>query len=486
MRSLFQAIRLRWVQLGTFATFMILLGSLTPAYLPQNSPWWRYVRALHLDGLPGKLGGTLLVLAGLTLLTQAWLGMRESVYEGVKHWAVLAWWSLPLVFGPPVFSHDAYSYAAQGWLIHNNLNPYEVGPGVLPGAFADQTPWVWRFTPTPYGPLSLVIQWGIVEATHLQPYLSAVFMRIPALMGVALIVAFIPRIAREMRVDVQFTAWFAMLNPILITDFVGGAHNDAHMTGLVVLAIWLAFRRRYLVGAALIGVAAAIKQPALLAAFAIAFIGRPVPDLRNWRIVRKGMWRVLLSMGMAIGVFSGISWVLGYGFGWLNAVNVPGSVLTISPTTVVGQGIQIVLNRLGLDPSGHAALTGTRSVGLLALVVLVMTLALTVARTKPITFLSWSYLAVALMLPALHGWYMLWGGVLLPLTKPGPKVIRIAVWTSVLLLSYAAVNLSWRNGSTALGVATIALFMWQATHYHRRQRDYGLDGLIPRTAQGDL
>ncbi|HBX81718.1 MAG TPA: hypothetical protein DEH05_11520, partial [Propionibacteriaceae bacterium] len=66
-------------------------------------------------------------------------------------------WSLPLLAAPPIFSHDAYSYAAQGWLMYNGLNPYEVGPGTLPGAFADQVAWVWRQTPSPYGPLSLEI-----------------------------------------------------------------------------------------------------------------------------------------------------------------------------------------------------------------------------------------------------------------------------------------------------------------------------------------
>src|SRR5450759_5715934 len=73
-------------------------------------------------------------------------------------------------------------------MLVNDVNPYEAGPGVLPGAFADQVAWVWRFTPAPYGPLSLRLQELIVVASGLQPYLSAVLMRIPALIGVVLIV----------------------------------------------------------------------------------------------------------------------------------------------------------------------------------------------------------------------------------------------------------------------------------------------------------
>lgn len=454
-----------WVRRGTLATVLIVLGSLTPAYLPQNSPWWVPVRAIHLDGLQGKVIGTVFVLAGLLLLIQAWLALRSRL-ASLDLNAVLVWWSLPLVGAPPVFSHDAYSYAAQGWLIHNGLNPYEVGPGALPGAFADQSPWVWRFTPTPYGPLSLQIQHLIVEACGRQPYLSAMMMRVPALVGVVLIAVFLPKIADVMGLDRKLATWLGVLNPILVTDFVGGAHNDSHMVGLTVLGIWLAFRYRPLLGAAVVGVAATIKQPALLAAYAIAFVHHPLERLGPRPVLRQ-VGRVLACCGVALAVFAGISVASGYGFGWLNAVGVPGSVLTISPFTIIGQGIQLVLNALELDPTHHNAIRYARTAGMLVAAGIVAWLALTKVRRKPMNFLSWSYIAVALCGPALHGWYMMWGGVFLPLTRPSRRVERVVVWASVLLLSYAAINLSWRNGNTALGVAALAVGAWLVTHHHR-------------------
>lgn len=450
-----QAWRIRWVKLGTLATTLIVFGSLTPAYLPQNSPWWPPMRAIGLDGLPGRIGGTVVVLGALLLLTQCWFRLRYTVYAEVKHWSVLVLWSLPLVLGPPVFSHDSYAYAAQGWLILNGLNPYEVGPGALPGAFADQTSWVWRFTPTPYGPLSLRIQEAIVWASGAQPYLSAVMMRIPALIGVALIVIFLPRIAKIMGVDPQFTSWFATLNPILVMDFVGGAHNDAHMMGLMVLGIWLAYKRQWILGAVAIGVAAAIKQPALLAAYAIAFIYHPVPELRA-KPVLKAVGRALLSCGIAVGTFVGISLATGFGFGWLNAASVPGLVWTIAPFNVLGSGLQMVANWLGWDPSGRLVSSVTRSVGVGVSVVIIAWLAVTTVRRKPMTFLSWSYIAFAICAPALQGWYMMWGGTILPLTRPGKRVVTWAVVASVLITSYASISVAWRNGVTALGIASMA------------------------------
>ncbi len=457
---------------GMLGTFLILLGSLTPAYLPQNSPLWGPLRAMHLDNAPVKVIGTLILLLGIGLLVDAWFRFRPTVDVDVKRWAVLAIWSLPLLAGPPTFSSDAYSYAAQGWMLVNDVSPYEAGPGILPGAFADQVAWVWRYTPAPYGPLSLRLQELIVVASGLQPYLSGVLMRIPALVGVVLIVVLLPRIAHRRGVDAQLTAWFATLNPLLVIDFVGGAHNDALMMGLVVLALWLGLKNRlWIAGAVVIGVAAAIKQPAFLAAYALPLLVDPLTTWKGWEIART-VGKVALSCLLAIGTFALVSLACGLGFGWLNAVNVPGLVVTVSPATVIGQGIQLVLNYFQLDSSEHAAIRLARTIGIVIAVVGVLALAVVQGRKKPMFFLSWSYLLVAFAGPALHSWYVLWGTLLLPLTRPSERIQRIALWTTMVLLSYAAVNLAWRNGALALGIAALVPLAWQVVHHERvRKRD---------------
>ncbi len=468
LRDLGAAWKLTPVKTGALATFMILVGSLTPAYLPQNAPWWPVLRALHLDSTATKIAGTALVIGGILLLVDAWFRLRPAVYADIKHWAVLAIWSVPFLFGPPIFSHDAYSYAAQGWMLVNDVNPYEAGPGVLPGAFADQVAWVWRFTPAPYGPLSLQIQHLIVVLSGNQPYLSSVAMRIPAMIGVLLIVVLLPRIAHQMKVSPQTTAWFATLNPLLVIDFVGGAHNDSLMMGLVVLAIWLAYRPKlWLFAAVVVGVAAAIKQPAFLAAYVLPLLLQPWVSRPPGELLRT-VGRIAASCLTAIATFVLISLACGLGFGWLNAVNVPGLVVTVSPFTILGQGIQLVLDYFGLDSSGHNAIRYSRTVGLVVLAVGTLFMALTTARRKPIAFLSWSYLLIAFASPALHSWYVLWGALLLPLTDPSPRMRRVATWTTIVLLSYSAVNLAWRNGALALALAALGVFVWQALHHQRR------------------
>lgn len=512
------SIRRAWavahVRRGAYGSSLIALGSLTPAYLPLNSPWWRMLRPLHLTGTPARILGTVLVMAGLALLVDAWFRLRparggegqrregDEAYWHLKHWAVLAIWGAPFLLAPPIFSHDAYSYAAQGWLIHNGINPYHGNVMLLPGAFADQVAWVWRRTPAPYGPLSLQMQHLIVDATGFDPYVSALAMRIPALVGVVLIGLLVPRIAVQLRADPALAAWMATLNPVLVIDFIGGAHNDSLMVGLLVLGLWLAFRAdwAWLAAAVVIGAAAAIKQPAVLAAYALPLIRHP---WRTWqaRDVAATAVRVVASFAIAIGTFAGITRLTGLGWGWLDAVDVPGMVITVSPSTIVGQLAQMVADHFALDPSGGAMLTAARTAGMVLAGALITVFALTVARRQPVTFLAWSFLAVALCSPALHSWYVLWGGVLLPLTRPSRRMVRAAVQATVVLLSYAAINLAYRNSvsavdslnpAVALGVVAVAGFAWQVrTHEratdalrstHRRKRDP--DHQPPRARRG--
>jgi len=449
------AIRVGGVRGGLLATCLLAVGSLTPAYLPQSSPYWVPARALGLDSWWAKALGTGMVIAAVGLLMIAWFNVRPTIYVGVKHWAVLLWWSLPLLLAPPIFSHDAYSYAAQGWLVHNGLNPYEASPSYLPGPFADQVAWVWRYTSAPYGPLALQISHGLVELAGLNPYYSAVLHRIPALVGVALVVHFLPRIAILMNVDPRGVAWFSTINPLLVIDFVGGAHNDALMVGLVVAALYTAYRGRMFWALVLIGVGTAIKQPAILAAYPIAVIGS---GWAGWHVrhLARFVVRLAYAFAVSIGVFCAISVATGLGFGWLNAVTVPGMIVTMAPFSLIGFGVQNLVNLITGDPNGQLIWKIAQTLGLVLSAAFVVWYAITRSRTRPVSFLAWAYLAFASFGPALHPWYLTWGGLLLPLSKPSPRVWRIAAALVSVLLVYDAGNMAWRNDLVGLALAAVA------------------------------
>ena len=448
----------RPVRRGLLGSALIAVGSLTPAYLPQNSPWWEPMRALGLDNWWTNAFGTALVVTGVALLVEAWFTLRPSLYHEVKHWPITLLWSLPFLLAPPIFSHDAYAYAAEGWLLRNGLNPYDNAISVLPGPFADQAAWLWRYTTAMYPPLSLEMFHGLVAIAGNNPYWSAVAMRIPALLGVGLIAYFLPRIALRMGADVQMTAWFSTVNPLVIIDLVGGAHNDALMMGLVVLALWLAFQGRFWWAAILVGIAACIKQPAILAFYPVALIGHPWRTF-HWRDTSRALLRLTLSLAVSIATFVAISLASGLGFGWVYAADVPGKVVTLAPFTLVGAGLKLLLESLGQPTAGQVVMDVLRYLGLALTVLGIGWLALTVGRRRPVTFLSWSYLIFAFGGIALNSWYLVWGGLLLPLTRPTERIAGTAVAVTTVLLAYEAGNLSWRNDAVALGFAGLAVIL---------------------------
>ncbi|EFS73949.1 hypothetical protein HMPREF9621_01788, partial [Cutibacterium modestum HL037PA2] len=73
-----RAWRSRSVLEGLVGTILITAGSLTPAYLPLNSPWWSRLDEAGLRGSTWRIVGTILVLVGVGLLVGSWLRLRPG------------------------------------------------------------------------------------------------------------------------------------------------------------------------------------------------------------------------------------------------------------------------------------------------------------------------------------------------------------------------------------------------------------------------
>jgi alpha-1,6-mannosyltransferase len=147
----------------------------------------------------------------------------------------------------------------------------------------------------------------------------------------------------------------------------------------------------------------------------------------------------------------------------------------LAPFTLLGAGLNVVLTSLGAPVAGEVVMEVVRYLGLALTAAVIGWLALGAGRTRPVTFLSWSYMVFAFGGIALNSWYLTWGGVLLPLTKPNPRIIGTAVSVTAVLLAYEAGNLAWRNdnGSASFvamglaGMAVVIVLLYRHQQAHR-------------------
>ncbi|MDO5682833.1 MAG: polyprenol phosphomannose-dependent alpha 1,6 mannosyltransferase MptB [Propionibacteriaceae bacterium] len=473
--ALVEAYAVTWVRRGMIGCLLMAIGGLSPAFLPANSPWWQVLGAFRDYSWLGPTLGTVAALAGVLLVMDAWFRIRpvDGAPE-VDFRAVLALWSLPMLLAPPIFSHDSYAYAAEGYMVHEGLNPYEMGAGMLQNRWGEQVVEVWRFTRAPYGPLSLQLSHLVVDVFGHSPYWSsAVGMRILAIAGIIATAYTIPILAERLRVSPRRAMWFGLVNPLAIAHLVGGAHNDAVMIGFISLGLLAAIRRRFLLGCVLVAAAAAVKIPAVLAIVPVAVLAwgvrRPRP---TWfgRLWQTG-WRVFVATLVMVLAFTIITLAClpnGEGWGWIRAINVPGMVSTISPPTLIGDLARIILNELGYHREALSMVRLSRQIAMVTMVIVILVMLVRMAPTRPMRFLVYSWMALIIGSPALHPWYLTWPAVFLAFSRPSPRIVRVSCWASIGLLTYSSVSFSWRNDLTAVGVAAAAVVIWVILAHDRQ------------------
>jgi len=457
------------VRAGTLGSCLIFVGSLTPAFLPEDNAFSRIWLLKELQHGLGRVLATGVLLLGVLILLRAWLRLypRDDGVDVSR--ATLALWGLPLLVAPPLFSTDAYSYAAQGQIVHLGFDPYVFGPGVLGGQFAVQVDPLWYWTPAPYGPLALQIQHGVVELMGSHPYLSAVGMRLPAIASLIAIAALLPRIATSLGRDPRFALWLGVLNPLTVLHLFGGAHNDVIMIALVVVALWLATRRRLILASLAVAAAAAVKQPAIVAVVAVGLLCAPAPPRsRQGSWTRKRLVNVATASAVAIGGFAVITAATGLGFGWLYQMSVPGQVRTyLSPSTGLGSLSELLLRLMGMEDAAGLAVPVVRVVVLLAGAAVIGWLVLRRAPRQPVTVLVLILLVAVVSAPTLHPWYVIWGGLLLGLTSVNQTRLRAVTWLTALFACYGVIDFAAHNGLVAFGVCGGLTVLWVATGHDR-------------------
>ncbi|GAA1189430.1 hypothetical protein GCM10009654_53720 [Streptomyces hebeiensis] len=413
--------------LGLLGSVALTAGGLTAGALP--------VRDALLPSSGRAALGVLGAYFGLVLLVAAWWWLGRSV-RGQRPPAprellvTLALWAAPLVLGPPLFSRDVYSYLAQGAMADARIDVYAHGPARLGGPLATEVAPVWQHTPAPYGPLFVALAARAAGLAHTDLTAALLGMRLVALLGVGLMIAFLPPLADRCGVARPAALWLGALNPLVLLHLVAGAHNDALMLGLLGAGLVTAYGGLPVAAAVLVTCAALVKAPAALALPVVAAL---------WALRLAGAARTLRAAALtglvALATTAVVTAMTGTGYGWLTTLTTPVSAGNWSLTSGLGRLTGAVLAAVGGEGLGDLALPAWRRLGLAATAVIVVVLWRRRARIGPVYALALGLLALFVLGPAFRPWYALWGLFLIAAAAPEGRIRRwAAVGSGVLAL----------------------------------------------------
>lgn len=429
----------RYALPGFVGSLLLSIGAFGVGWLPLDPGILEFA---SVEALRGTTAGTLiaraLVFVGVALILQAWLILGHDLLAGADDphslhgiapttlVTVLIAWSAPLLITPPLFSRDVYSYYAQGRVLAAGRDPYETGVGVMDDWFQDGVDPMWAETPTPYGPLWLLLARGVANFASDQPALGALIFRLLALVGLALLVIYVPRLAVALGIDPAAAMWLSVLNPLVVMHVVAGAHNDALMVGLTVMGLCLAQQGRPILGVAAIAAAGAVKPIALLALPFAALL---------WAGMNAGWWSRIrawtLTLLITVIIFVVASLLAGVGPGWIAALSAPGEVRTwLSPSTALGMLTGMATTAVGITINDAFVVTIVRTIGTIAGVAIIAWLILRPEGRSPVRGAALAFLTVVLLGPVIQPWYLLWFLPLFAVAGLTPVQLRIAIITT--------------------------------------------------------
>jgi alpha-1,6-mannosyltransferase len=422
---------------GTVGALLLAAGSLGASASPVFNP----LTTVPVLGLVSRMPTVALAsaFAGMAMIVVGWLWLGRFVRPGrvrlisrrqLKR--VMLTWTVPLLFVPPMFSRDVYSYLAQSKIATLGLNPYVLGPATALGVADPLTrgvPNIWRDTPDPYGPLFITVG-RVITALSGDHVVTGVYLqRLLELLGVAMIVWALPRLARRFGVQQVSALWLGVANPLVLWHLIIGSHNEALMIGPMLAGFELALRYlpKYvpgepvprvtqqevlwlLAGASVITLGAAVK---ISAAPALGFLG--VMVARRWGARPRHLVLAAVVVGSVFGVIlTAASLGTGLGFGWISALGTNGLVKSwMSPMTGLGflaGGLGIAF---GLGNHSDSTISIMRMIGELASVVVMAKLLWDTwkGRLQPMVGLGLSLGAVVVFGATVQAWYLLWAAV---------------------------------------------------------------------------
>ncbi|BBZ22756.1 alpha-(1-_6)-mannopyranosyltransferase A [Mycolicibacter hiberniae] len=401
---------------GCLGALLITLGGLGAGSTRIQDP---LLDSLHLSWLRfghGLVLSSVLLWAGVAVMLAAWLGLGRRVIDGaVSTYTLIAttgFWLAPLLLSVPVFSRDTYSYLAQGALLRDGFDPYQVGPVENPNPLLDDVSPIWAATTAPYGPAFILIAKLVTMLVGNNVVAGTMVLRLCMLPGLALLIWAAPRVAARVGGSAPAALYLAVLNPLVIIHLMGGVHNEMLMVGLVMAGIALTLERRHLAGITVVALAAAVKATAAIALPFLVWVWmRRLREQRGYPTVPAFATAAAASTVSVVAVFTVLSALAGVGLGWLTAL-LAGNVKIINWLTVPTAAANLIhaIGGLVAPVNFYAVLHITRISGVVVIALVLPVLWWRARRDdrSAIAGIAWAMLVVVLFVPAALPWYYTW------------------------------------------------------------------------------
>lgn len=439
----------RWRLVGLAGSCLLAAGAYGSGVFPRPDPLRDEVILSTLRAGTPRVLCVAVAAIGMAILVTAWLmlgrHLDESRVRGLLWTAAL--WSVPLVLAPPILSRDVYGYAVVGQMLQAGLDPYQVGAGELQSSWVPSTSESWLTVPFAYGPLFLMLAHLIVAGSG-GSLAAAVFgMRLLAVVATVLLAWAIPRLARACDVDERRALWLGLLNPLILTHFVGGAHTDALMVGLMVAGLALAAGRRPVAGAAMCALAIGVKATAVVALPFVALLWAAHLWAGQLTSRSRPLVRAIVATTAVAGAsFAALTAVSGVGYGWVTTVDTVGlSRQWTSLPTGLGLVAAGAADLLGIPVETSSVLSVIRALALAATAVILVWLWVRAAQRSRqqaggtrliVEHAGWALLVLVALGPAVHPWYVTWPVAVLAAAGVAgrPRVAIVAVSAALCFL----------------------------------------------------
>lgn len=354
----------------------------------------------------------LVLFTGLAFMVVSWVRLGRLVLRGEAGGRIVALaaaaWTAPLIIAPPLYSRDVYSYLAQGAVALRGFDPYVHGASVLDLPLRGNVAGLWQETPSPYGPLFLLLGKVTVFITGDNVILGAIFMRLAVLAGLVLLAWAIPGLTRHLGGRTSIAMWLTVANPLVLALGIGGAHNDILMVGLMAAGVLMVLDRRHLSGFALLALATAVKATAFLVVPFLVWV---------WASRLSGPARQRFLTAAAAGgaafvvVFAAATVVAGVDLGWIDVLRSQGPLLTwMSLPCAAGELLYYSVGRHvpGFTYLGVLSVFRALGVVVLAFVLVQQWWLARAGGVEAIKRATIALLAVSLLAPSVLPWYFTW------------------------------------------------------------------------------